>query len=139
MNPLPVRAFDLFIDEQDRRFPRGDQRLPPETDPEEGQPVVEPGALLHDHGLRCQDVEIEFGRRDALQIAGVGEERKYLINRSMNEDSSVEVVGLFDHPPSATHCARARDELCDGADKRRVGIFELCRVVAAGQLGPLLL
>jgi hypothetical protein len=93
--PEQERAATLHVDEAARRVPGDDFGAPPNRDPEEAEAVAEPSAD-REFVRRFDDPEAEPGRRDPLQVAGVGEERKRLLERDGNDLRPLERVPRHD-------------------------------------------
>ena len=101
--PEQERAAALHVDEAARRVPGDDLGAPPNRDPEEAESVAEPSADC-ELVRRLDDPEAEPGRRDPLEVAGVGEERECPIERD-----GTTCVRSSEYPsPSTSPRARVR-------------------------------
>ena len=76
VDPEHAGAGDLLVHEAARRVPGGDARPPADRDAAQAELVVDQRALPHLDRARRQHAEAQPGRRDRLQVAGVGEERE---------------------------------------------------------------
>ena len=70
-----------------------DPGSPPDGDSIEVQFIVDEGAGPHDDGAGREDAKAQKGRRDALEVVGVGEEGKDLGPGPGKEDGALETVG----------------------------------------------
>ena len=77
VNPHRVGAFGLPVDETARWFPDGDLALPANRYAANAQPIVQQSSLLYFARRRRQNFKVEPCRREAIEIAGVGEEYEY--------------------------------------------------------------
>jgi hypothetical protein len=82
VNPLLVRASNLFIDEAVRRTPGGDQRPPANGDSEQPEPVVDERSGPHVDRQRRQNPKPQLRWRDSLEVSGVGKEIEHLRDRT---------------------------------------------------------
>ena len=90
--PERVRAVELGVDEAHARLPLLDPRQPADREPVQGQAVLDQRADAHLDRPRGDDVERQPGRRDRLEVAGVGEEREDLVGRALEALLAVERV-----------------------------------------------
>ena len=90
--PPLVRPRDLLVDEAVRRLPPDDLRPPPEPDAEQAEAVLDQRPLADVDGLWRDDLEGQLGRRDALQVLGVGEKGEHLVAREREVRRGVEAV-----------------------------------------------
>ena len=80
VNPGMIRAPQLTVREGVGGIPLGDLRSPTEWDALESEPVVDQGSPTHLDGKGREDPEVEFRGCDALEVTGVREELKDLLN-----------------------------------------------------------
>jgi hypothetical protein len=66
--------MDLRVDEALARHPFLDPGQPGDRHPVQGEPVLDQRADAHLDRPRRHDAEVQPGRRDRLEVAGVGEE-----------------------------------------------------------------
>src|SRR5688572_27632798 len=90
--PPSVGPDNLPVDETDARFPYLDTRPPRYGDAVERDAISDLDAPGHDDGHRCGDVEVQAGRRQALEVGGVGEEGERPLQRSRNHGLAVQLV-----------------------------------------------
>jgi len=95
VDPAGEGAGDLLVDEADAGLPGGDAGLPAEGDPVEPQPVVDPRAGPHRDRQRGHEREAQLGRRDRLEVRGVGEEREDRVEGQIEEELAAQQVGRF--------------------------------------------
>ena len=79
--PDGIRPLELLVHESVGRIPGGDAGAPTEGDAVELEPIVDQRALPHHDGHRGRDPELQFGRRDRLEVRGPGEEIEDLLDR----------------------------------------------------------
>ena len=80
--PQGVGAAHLDVHELVRRIPLGDFCAPADGKTVNGDSIINQSAGPHDDGGRREDFELQPGRRDDLQVVGVGEEGKDLVSRA---------------------------------------------------------
>ena len=94
VHPRAVGPAALLVDEALGRLPARDLGLPSQRDPVEAQAVVNPHAgPQHDAGR--EDLEVQPGRRQRLEVSGVGKELKDFVPRPRQPDVARET-----HAPS---------------------------------------
>lgn len=92
MHPEPIRTAHLAIDEADVGLPGVDARAPTEGNPEQAQAVLDQRAVAHLDRERRQELEAQPRRRDAAQVARVGEEREHLGTRQREHAAPLQGV-----------------------------------------------
>ena len=94
VHPERVGSFGLTVDETLRRFPDGNFTLPAQRDAAQPQAVIEQGSLLDDNVRRRDDLKVQPRRREALQVARIGEKLEYLGARRRNQQLGFNLVSL---------------------------------------------
>ncbi len=92
VDPGPVGAVSLDVDEAAVRLPFDDLRLPGDRQTTNRQAVVDDRAGSHLDRERREHAELEPGRSERLEVSCVGEEREHLLDRPRHELDAVECV-----------------------------------------------
>jgi hypothetical protein len=87
--PTAIRAGDLDVREPKRRPPLGDLGTPANRKPEEPQPVLEERSTSQ-LPWSVEDPEPQPGRRDRLEVPGVGEEDEGVLELDRQDLCSLE-------------------------------------------------
>ena len=92
MNPLLVRTFQGRVDKIKRGIPLGDFGLPSQWNTAKSQLIVNQATFLNVDRLWGDDVEIEFGWSNSLQVSCVCKEFKNLCARALDYLRSLQNV-----------------------------------------------
>jgi hypothetical protein len=92
VNPHCVRTLDLFVHEAVGRIPEGDPRSPREREPEEAEPIINPGSLANWDRLRGSELKVELRGRNAFEIRCVAEESENLTDPERQAHGRAETV-----------------------------------------------
>ena len=79
MNPQPVGAMKLFVNEMIRRLPQGNPGLPAERNAAPTQPKINDRPFGDSDRLRGDGAKAQLGRGDPLEIGGITEEVENLL------------------------------------------------------------
>lgn len=92
MDPLPVRAAPLFINKPEGGLPDGDFALPAKRQAVEAEPLVDELTRAHGNRSRGEDLEMEPGGRDGLQVPGLPEEGEDPVARMGNPEFALQDI-----------------------------------------------
>jgi hypothetical protein len=82
VDPLAVGAAKLLVDETMRRVPDGDFAAPTDRDAADFEAVVDFGALPDVNGRRRENVKLQRGWSEFLEIHGVREKGEDFLDRA---------------------------------------------------------
>ena len=88
--PEPVRTAHLFVHKKTRWLPHGDLASPAHWEAPNAQPVVDHRARVHLNRRRCRGPKPKPGRRDRVEVRGIGEKRENLFARPRNPEFGLE-------------------------------------------------
>ena len=86
--------MELLVDEEVRGFPGGDFAFPGNGNAVKAEAIADARAGGHGDRPGSEDMELEECWRQALEIVGVGEERKDFRNRPGQPDFGIESVSF---------------------------------------------
>jgi curved DNA-binding protein CbpA len=81
VDPQPIRAANLLINEAKRRLPEIDARAPAQWNAAHAEAIINQRAGPHLNRRRRDNFEMEPRRGDHVEIRSVGEKRKYVFRR----------------------------------------------------------
>ena len=90
--PDSKRSRDLFVDEVTRRLPVTDEGLPAKTNPPQPEAVADMGTFADARARGCNDREVEFRGRDALEVSRIRKKRKQILRRLRQSDCGIKAV-----------------------------------------------
>lgn len=102
MVPAAIGSGELDVSEGGDGLEGFDECLPVEGDDEETELVVDEGSGVHGDGARSEDVEVEKGWGDSLEVFDIGEEGEDFFSGTGDEEGSVEIV---EHLASSALCS----------------------------------
>ena len=92
MFPARERPGKLLIDEIMWRLPVADKGRPGKTHAPKPEAVANMGAFTNAAPGRCNDREVEFRGRDALEVSRIRKKRKQILRRLRQSDCRIEAV-----------------------------------------------
>ena len=90
--PELVRSTPLLIHKPALRFPRRDLAAPLEWESVDAQLVVDQGPHPHIDRERRDDLELQQGRGEHLEIGSIGEQREYFVERTWQPEFELDLM-----------------------------------------------
>jgi hypothetical protein len=113
VNPDAIRAAKLFVDEAIGRIPHGDFAAPADGNAVNFEAIVDFDALMDFAGW-LEEMEVQPGRGDFLEVGGLGEEAENFGARVREEEAVVEFEEFHEGSVTRRHfmsCLERRERI----------------------------